>query len=98
MFKCLAKKESFSNTLVNEESQNSVSSETKSLSKLKRLQSERFLEGNKINSFTLSGKISHVAKKNIFFVWIELQPLNENCITSNKRDHSGFNNIRGKIG
>ena len=56
-FKCLAKKESFSKSLMNEDSQNSVSSETKSLSKLKRLQSERFLDGTKLNSFTLSGKI-----------------------------------------
>ena len=62
-FQCLAKKESFSNSLMNEDSQNSVTSETKSLSKLKRLQSERFLEGNKLNSFTLSGKISHSCQK-----------------------------------
>lgn len=60
---CLAKKESFSNSLMNEDSQNSISSETKSLSKLKRLQSERFLDGNKLNSFTLSGKISHSCQK-----------------------------------
>ena len=66
-FKCLAKKESFSKSLMNEDSQNSVSSETKSLSKLKRLQSERFLEGNKLNSITLSGRISHSCQKEKYF-------------------------------